>query len=91
MAKKKNVDQPDEAASQETKILWALNGLVDTEGPVMVTAWVAIIEYMDNTGETQLAPLASSMSQWHMTGMIDAGRDMLIAEYDYAEEWEDDE
>jgi hypothetical protein len=75
---KKDPDRPDSGAAREEKILWALNGLVDAPGPVMVTSWVAIIEYMDKEGTAQLAALASNMPSWRMTGMIDSGREMLL-------------
>jgi hypothetical protein len=84
-----NTDQPDQAASQEAKLLWALDGLIDAEGPVMITSWIAVIEYIDKDGDTQLAPLCSDMPQWRMTGMLDSGREMLIDEYVFAEEFDD--
>ena len=82
-------DRPSEAASQEAKLLWALDGLIDAEGPVMITSWVAIVEYIDKDGDTQLAPLCSDMPQWRMTGMIDSGREMLVEDYVFADEFDD--
>lgn len=84
-------DRPDSAASQEAKLLWAFDGLIEADGPIMVTAWVAMIEYIDKDGEPQLAPLCSDVPQWRMTGMIDAGRDLLVEEFDLAEydDWDD--
>jgi hypothetical protein len=84
-----NKDQPDPAASQEAKLLWAFDGLIDAEGPLMITSWITIIEYIDSNGETQLQPLASDMPQWRMTGIIDAGRDMLIDEYEFFDEYDE--
>ena len=84
---RKKADQPDPAASQEAKILWALDGLIDVEGPVMVTSWVAIVEYMDQNGESCLAPLCSNIPQWRLAGMLETGRDMLFSEYLYDEEF----
>lgn len=80
---KPSQDQPDNAASQEAKLLWALDGLIESNGPVMITSWVAIVEYMDQHGHSELVPLCSDMPQWRMTGMIDTGREMLIEEYAY--------
>lgn len=85
----KKQDRPDQAASQEAKILWALDGLIDVEGPVMVTSWVAIVEYIDKNGESCLAPLASDMSQWHLAGMLETGREMLFEEYLFADEFDE--
>lgn len=82
-------DRPDAAASQEAKLLWALDGLIDVEGPVMVTSWVAMIEYIDKDGDTQLAPLCSDMPQWRMTGIIDAGREALLDDFFFADEFDD--
>ena len=82
-------DRPDTAASQEAKLLWALDGLIDAEGPVMITSWIAVIEYIDANGDTQLAPLCSDMPPWRMTGMLDSSREMLIEEYEFADEFDD--
>lgn len=79
-------DRPDHAASQEAKLLWALDDLIDAEGPVMVTSWLAVVEYIDRHGDSQLTSLRSDMPQWRMTGILDAARDMLIEEYEYFEE-----
>lgn len=82
-------DKPDAAASQEAKILWALDGLIDVEGPVMVTSWVAIIEYIDRNGDSCLAPLSSDMSQWRLAGMLETGREMLFEEYALADDFDE--
>jgi hypothetical protein len=85
----KKADQPDSASSQEAKILWALDGLIDAEGPVMVTSWIAIIEYIDHNGESCLAPLSSEMPPWRMAGILETGREMLFADYVYTEEFDE--
>jgi hypothetical protein len=91
MAKKgdKAQDRPDAAASQEAKLLWAFDGLIDVEGPVMITAWVTIIEYIDKDGDTHLAPLSSDMPPWRMTGIVDSGRESLIEDYEFFDEYDD--
>ena len=86
--RKKN-DQPDSAASQEAKILWALDGLIDVEGPVMVTSWIAIVEYIDHNGESCLTPLSSDMPPWRLAGMLETGREMLFAEYVLTDEFDE--
>lgn len=91
---KKNPDRPDPSAAREEKILWALDGLVDAPGPVLITGWVAVIEYMDKEGVAQLAALSSHMPPWRMTGMIDTGRELLFEDLVPAEDYgdfEDDE
>ena len=85
----KEQDRPDAAASQEAKLLWAFDGLLDAEGPVMITSWVTIIEYIDKDGETHLAPLCSDMPLWRMTGIVDSGRESLIEDYEFFEEYDD--
>jgi len=89
--KPKEKDQPDASSSQEAKILWALDGLIDAEGPVMITSWVIIAEYIDPNGETQLAPVCSEMPQWRMTGMVDAAREMLNEDYLFVSNWDEDD
>jgi len=91
MAKKgdKEQDRPDAAASQEAKLLWAFDGLLEAEGPVMITSWVTIIEYIDKDGETHLAPLCSDMPLWRMTGIVDSGRESLIEDYEFFDEYDD--
>lgn len=86
---RKKDDQPNSAASQEAKILWALDGLIDIEGPVMVTSWVAIIEYIDQSGESCLAALSSHMPEWRLAGLLETGREMLFAEYVLAEDFDE--
>lgn len=83
---KPSQDKPDKAASQEAKLLWALDGLIESDGPVMITSWVAIVEYMDQHGQSELVPLCSDMPPWRMTGMIDSGREMLVEEYEFYDE-----
>ena len=57
----------------------------------MVTSWVTMIEYIDEDGDTQLAPLCSDMPPWRMTGIIDTCREILIEDFDLAEydDWDD--
>lgn len=86
---RKKADQPDIAASQEAKILWALDGLIDAEGPVMVTSWIAIVEYIDHNGESCLAPLSSEMPPWRLAGILETGREMLFNEYVFEEEFDE--
>lgn len=86
---RKKDDQPDIAASQEAKILWALDGLIEVEGPVMVTSWIAIVEYIDQNGESCLTPLSSDMPPWRLAGMLETGREMLFEEYALAEEFDE--
>ena len=63
---------------------------VDETGPVMVTTWVAVCEYIDETGAAGVAAWASDDPQWRINGLLAAAGDMLdVDEYD-DEEIDDD-
>lgn len=49
---------------------------------VMITEWVTIVEFINEDGATQLAAFASDMPSWRLSGIVEAGHDMLIQEYD---------
>lgn len=87
--KPKKADRPDKAASREAKMVWALDDFDHIERPAMVTSWISIVEYMDHLGETHLVSLCSELSQWRLAGMLEIGREMLFAEYEYDEESSD--
>ena len=89
--KSEDEDKPDFRDSQEAKILWSLDGLIDAEGPIMVTSWVIMVEYVDKYGETHLSPLCSDMPQWRMTGIIDSSREMLNDDYALLNDWDEPE
>lgn len=86
---KKKVEQPAAEEPREAKLLWALDGLINAEGPVMVTSWIAIVEYIDHEGVTQLAAASNKMPSWRMTGMIDTGREMLFEDYDIYDDYDE--
>lgn len=86
---KKKPEKPAADEPRESKLLWALDGLIDAEGPVMVTSWIAIVEYIDHEGMAQLAAASNKMPSWRMTGMIDTGRDMLFEDYDVYDDWDE--
>lgn len=69
--------------------MWALDGLIDIEGPVMVTSWITIVEYIDHNGESCLSPLCSDMPPWRLAGMLETGREMLFEDYVVTEDYDD--
>lgn len=51
----------------------------DGEPSIMVTTWVVVAEYMDETGATGMAAWASDDPPWRINGLLDAGAQMLDA------------
>jgi len=55
----------------------------DEGGPVMVTTWVVVCEYLDETGAASVAAWASDDPQWRINGLLAAAGDMLdVDEFD---------
>jgi hypothetical protein len=82
MSKKKS-PEPEEPVSFDDRLMQALSDLLPDEGPIMITSWVAFLEYVTEDGSPQLAAFASPMPPWRMTGMIEAGAELLIQEFEY--------
>jgi len=62
----------------------------DEDGPVMITTWVVVCEYIDEDGAASVAAWASDDPQWRINGLLGAAGDMLdVAEFD-DEEIEDE-
>lgn len=53
----------------------------------MVTGWMTVFEYVDESGEVQLVAFSSEMPEWRLAGIVDTGYQMLIED----EEYEDDD
>ena len=75
--------EPEEPVAFEDRLMQALASLLPDEGPIMVTSWIAFLEYVNEDGHPQLAAFASLMPPWRMTGMIDAGAELLAQEFEY--------
>lgn len=62
----------------------------DEEGPIMVTTWAVVAEYIDEDGAASVAAWASDDPQWRINGLLSVAADMLdVDEYD-DEEIDDD-
>jgi hypothetical protein len=85
MAKKK---KPGTPASPESRFLTAFSPFLDAEGPVMITAWVSVIEYLDADGQPRLAAFASETPDWRIQGMLTSGGELLANSLFY-DDWED--
>jgi hypothetical protein len=77
-------DLPDKA-KPEDKLIATLKTLLPQNKPVMVTSWVAVVEYMNENGESDLAAFCSNMPVWRLNGIVEAGHDLLVSEYEYVE------
>lgn len=62
----------------------------DEGGPVMVTTWVVVCEYLDETGAASVAAWASDDPQWRINGLLAAAGEMLDVDTYDDEEIEDD-
>ena len=74
--------------SPESRFLAAFSPFLDAEGPVMITAWVAMIEYIDADGEHQLSAYASDMPDWRVNGIVQGGHE-LLASGELFDDWEE--
>jgi len=83
MAKKKK--QPP---SPESRFLTAFSPFLDAEGPVMITGWVAVVEYLDADGDHRLGAFASDIPEWRVHGMLTSGGELLANKMLY-DDWED--
>lgn len=72
-------------APVEAALLNALRGLLG-ESSIIVTGWMTVFEYIDETGRPRLAAFASDMPTWRLAGMSDTGYQMLVEEAEYEEE-----
>ena len=50
---------------------------VDEEGPVMVTTWAVVAEYIDEDGAASVAAWASDDPQRRINGLLSVAADML--------------
>lgn len=84
----KKEPDPDDAypLSREDAVFRAINALAGESEPIMVTGWMCIAEYMQADGSVQLGAFCSDMPPWRMSGLMEAGYDMLYAQYDFFEE-----
>lgn len=82
-------DEAETPETQEARIIDAFSSLIEHEGPLMVTSWVTMVEYIDAEGCARLGAYSSEMPPWRMNGIIEAGREMLADEFLYDEEYED--
>lgn len=55
---------------------------VDEEGPVMVTTWAVVAEYIDEDGAASVAAWASDDPQWRINGLLSVAADMLDVAFD---------
>lgn len=70
----------------------AIQSLLTTEGegPLMVTTWAVVAEYIDETGAAGVAAWASDDPQWRINGILAAAVEMLDVEQFDDEEIEDE-
>lgn len=84
MTKKPKPDPDKPGPSKpEDRLIDALKDLLPERNPVMVTGWIAIVEYIDQNGDPDLGAFASNMPPWRMNGIFDTGREMLVEEFEY--------
>jgi hypothetical protein len=61
--------------------------LLNEEGPVMVTTWAMVAEYIDEDGSAGVAAWASDDPSWRVLGIMHAGMDLLdVGEYEEEED-----
>lgn len=71
---------PDVAPrTPEEALIAALADMIGV-GPIMVTAWVGFVEFIDSDGDMELHALGSDMPSWRAQGIIDAGASLLLDE-----------
>lgn len=84
---KKDTPEPYEAVPS------LLRDMLSDEGPVMVTTWVVVCEYVDEQGSPGFAAWSSDDPPWRVQGLISHGADMLdlaMSDYTVAADDEDD-
>ena len=74
----------DDPAAAEAALIDAMRGII-SGGTMMVTGWICVIEYLDETGTENLSAYASNMSPWKLSGMSEAGLDLLMEEFQHDE------
>lgn len=82
-------DEAEAPETQEARIIDAFASLIGHDGPLMVTSWVAMVEYIDDDGVARLGAYSSDMPPWRMNGIIEAGQEMLAEDFMYEDEFED--
>lgn len=82
-------EEAEAPETQEARIIDAFATLIGHEGPLMVTSWVAMVEYIDEEGCARLGAYSSEMPPWRMSGIIEAGQEMLADEFLYEDEFEE--
>jgi hypothetical protein len=86
------VDEPEDLTAAHRRLPEAIRDLIGKdEGPVMVTTWAVVCEYIDETGAAGVAAWASDDPSWRISGLLATAGDMLaIDEYDDEDIEEDD-
>lgn len=75
--REEDVDRAEPKTPEDT-VVDAFNRLMCEPQPIMVTAWISIVEFIDADGEMQLTAFGSDMPSWRAQGIIDAGAEMLL-------------
>jgi len=92
----RNVDSPDPVPMAQEKMPDVLRALLaaDEDGPVMVTTWAAVCEYIDSEGSANVAAWQSDDPPWRVGGLLTVAQDLLdtssLHEYDDEYDEEDD-
>jgi hypothetical protein len=86
------VDEPEDLPAAHIRLPEAIRDLIgDDEGPVMVTTWAVVCEYIDETGSAGVAAWASDDPPWRISGLLSTAETMLaVDEYDDEDIEEDD-
>ena len=73
------VDAPADPPEPQQALPDAIRNLLqaDGEGPVMVTSWAVVAEYIDESGAAGVAAWASDDPHWRIVGLLNVAQDML--------------
>lgn len=68
--------------------------MAEEEGPVMVTTWAVVCEYLDENGSANVAAWASNDPPWRIGGLIAVAGELLdtfVYDTEDEDEYEDDD
>lgn len=87
------MDRPEPLAPAHEQLPEVIRGLLkdDEDGPVMVTSWAVVTEYIDQDGTPNVAAWCSDDPPWRIDGLLTVARDLLDASLFDDEDADDEE
>lgn len=71
------VEESETAIEPPTVFADTIRTMLAEDGPVIVTGWVVVAEYIDGDGSANVAAWASDDPPWRTAGLLQVGHELL--------------